>query len=65
MRLYALKALQLIILESNEEYLPLLPETMQFIAELNEDDSVEVEKLVHVIVDDLEQILGEPISKYL
>lgn len=65
MRLYALKALQLIILESNEEYLPLLPETMQFIAELNEDDSVEVEKLVHIIVDDLEQILGEPISKYL
>lgn len=65
MRLYALKALQLIILESNEEYLPLLPETMQFIAELNEDDSNEVEKLVHVIVDDLEQILGEPISKYL
>lgn len=65
MRLYALKALQLIILESNEEYLSLLPETMQFIAELNEDDSVEVEKLVHVIVDDLEQILGEPISKYL
>ena len=65
MRLYALKALQLIILESNEEYLSLLPETLQFIAELNEDDSVEVEKLVHVIVDDLEQILGEPISKYL
>jgi U3 small nucleolar RNA-associated protein 10 len=54
-----------LILVSGEEYLPLIPETIPFIAELSEDDSNDVEDLVKTIVTDLEQILGEPISKYL
>jgi U3 small nucleolar RNA-associated protein 10 len=54
-----------LILVSGEEYLPLIPETIPFIAELSEDDSNDVEDLVKTVVTDLEQILGEPISKYL
>jgi U3 small nucleolar RNA-associated protein 10 len=54
-----------LILVSGEEYLPLIPETIPFIAELSEDDSNDVEDVVKTVITDLEQILGEPISKYL
>ena len=54
-----------LILVSGEEYLPLIPEAIPFIAELSEDDCNEVEDLIKTVVADLEQILGEPISKYL
>lgn len=61
----ALKTLHALILAANEEYLSLIPETMPFIAELSEDDSPHVELVFRSVVNDLEQILGEPISKYL
>jgi len=54
-----------LILVAAEEYLPFIPEAIPFISELSEDDSNEVEDLVKTVVTDLEQILGEPISKYL
>lgn len=54
-----------LILVSGEEYLPLIPEAIPFISELSEDDSNDIENLVKTVVSDLEQILGEPINKYL
>lgn len=47
-----------------EEFLPLLPETVPFLAELLEDEDENVEKSSQRVVQELEAVLGEPISKY-
>lgn len=47
-----------------EEFLPLLPETVPFLAELLEDEIETVEKTSERVVQELEAALGEPISKY-
>ncbi|CAG2100463.1 unnamed protein product [Medioppia subpectinata] len=64
-RLGALRVLHRLILVSGEDYLPIIPETIPFISELSEDDSIAIETLIKTVVTDLEQILGEPITKYL
>ncbi len=64
-RLAALQVLRRLILVSGEDYLPIIPETIPFISELSEDDSNSIEDFVKTIINDLEQILGEPITKYL
>lgn len=65
MRLAAISVVHRLILSAGEDYLPVIPETIPFISELNEDDSNEIEESVKKVVTDLEQIIGEPISKYL
>lgn len=47
-----------------EEFLPLLPETVPFLAELLEDEDEKVENTSKRVVQELESALGEPISKY-
>lgn len=47
-----------------ENFLPLLPETVPFIAELLEDENFEVEKACKTCVHELEKVLGEPLQKY-
>ncbi|XP_059477980.1 HEAT repeat-containing protein 1 [Neocloeon triangulifer] len=47
-----------------EDLLPLLPEAVPFIAELMEDDDLQVEKKTHHVARQLEKILGEPLDKY-
>lgn len=47
-----------------EGFLPLLPETVPFLAELLEDEEENIETACRRAVQDLEQVLGEPIQKY-
>lgn len=47
-----------------EDFLPLLPETIPFLAELLEDEDESVEKASQKAVQGLEEVLGEPLQKY-
>uniref|UniRef100_UPI00358E6AD1 HEAT repeat-containing protein 1-like n=1 Tax=Myxine glutinosa TaxID=7769 RepID=UPI00358E6AD1 len=47
-----------------EDYMPLLPEAVPYLAELMEDDSEEVEQQCQKVVRQLEIILGEPLQSY-
>ncbi|XP_077481923.1 HEAT repeat-containing protein 1 [Stigmatopora argus] len=47
-----------------ENYMVLLPETVPFLAELMEDDCEEVEKQVQKTIQEMENILGEPLHSY-
>lgn len=47
-----------------EEFMPLLPETVPFLAELLEDEDEVTEKNAQNAVRTLEEILGEPLQKY-
>ena len=49
----------------SEEYLVLLPETIPFLAELMEDDNLEVEALVKRLVKRIEDLSGERLDQYL
>lgn len=47
-----------------EDFMPLLPETVPFLAELLEDEDESTEKHAQESVRNLEEILGEPLQKY-
>jgi U3 small nucleolar RNA-associated protein 10 len=47
-----------------EDFLPLLPETVPFLAELLEDEEESVESACQKAVQNLEEVLGEPLKKY-
>ncbi|XP_072230242.1 HEAT repeat-containing protein 1 [Leuresthes tenuis] len=47
-----------------ENYMVLLPETIPFLAELMEDECEEVEQQVQKAVQEMENILGEPLQSY-
>lgn len=47
-----------------EDFMPLLPETVPFLAELLEDDNDTMEECTQNAIRTLEDILGEPIQKY-
>ncbi|XP_052098508.1 HEAT repeat-containing protein 1-like [Mytilus californianus] len=47
-----------------EDFMPLLPEAIPFLAELMEDDSEEVEKKCQSVIAEMEKTLGEPLKKY-
>lgn len=47
-----------------ENYVVLLPETIPFLAELMEDECEEVEHQVQKVVQEMENILGEPLQSY-
>ncbi|XP_028287492.1 HEAT repeat-containing protein 1 isoform X2 [Parambassis ranga] len=47
-----------------ENYMVLLPETIPFLAELMEDECEEVEHQVQRVVQEMENILGEPLQSY-
>ncbi|XP_072026252.1 HEAT repeat-containing protein 1-like [Amphiura filiformis] len=63
-RFGALTVLQELHIRLSEDYLSLLPETIPFMAELMEDESVEVEEKCQQVVSELEKTLGEPLQKY-
>lgn len=63
-RLGVLKSVCEVAKKLADSYLPLLPETMPFFAELLEDEEEVVENTCRAVVQDLESILGEEISKY-
>ncbi|KAH9401101.1 HEAT repeat-containing protein 1 [Tyrophagus putrescentiae] len=64
-RVGAIKVLHRLILTCSEDYLPFIPEAIPFIAELSEDDAESVEAAVKKLIVDIEQLVGEPINKYL
>ncbi|XP_031436234.1 HEAT repeat-containing protein 1 [Clupea harengus] len=47
-----------------ENYMVLLPETIPFLAELMEDECEEVEHQVQKVINEMENILGEPLQSY-
>ncbi|XP_076243832.1 HEAT repeat containing 1 homolog l(2)k09022 [Calliopsis andreniformis] len=60
----ALNALVEIVRKLGEDFMPLLPETIPFLAELLEDEDEATEKCAQDAVRTLEEILGEPLQKY-
>ncbi|XP_050461226.1 HEAT repeat-containing protein 1 [Cataglyphis hispanica] len=60
----ALNALVEIARKLGEDFMPLLPETVPFLAELLEDEDEITEKCAQNAVRTLEDILGEPLQKY-
>ncbi|KAK3912207.1 HEAT repeat-containing protein 1 [Frankliniella fusca] len=63
-RLVSLEAVCGVARKLGEGFLPLLPETVPFLAELLEDEEESIETACRRAVQDLEQVLGEPIQKY-
>ncbi|ORX59122.1 ARM repeat-containing protein [Piromyces finnis] len=63
-RIISLKVLEEFYKRLGEEFLILLPETVPFLAELMEDDNEDVEKLTQKVLNQIQQYLGEDISKY-
>ncbi|KAL1109945.1 hypothetical protein AAG570_014102 [Ranatra chinensis] len=63
-RIAGLKTVHELARKLGEDFLPLLPEAVPFLAELLEDDEESVEKECQRVVADMEAILGEPIQKY-
>lgn len=48
----------------SEEYMSLLPEAVPFLAELYEDDADDIKELLRKVFQDVEQIIGEPITNF-
>lgn len=63
-RLASLEVLCEMAHKLGEDFLPLLPETVPFLAELLEDEEEAVELACQKAVQDLEEVLGEPLKKY-
>ncbi|XP_060815512.1 HEAT repeat-containing protein 1 [Bombus pascuorum] len=63
-RTAALNALVEIVRKLGEDFMPLLPETIPFLAEVLEDEDETTEKCAQNAVRTLEEILGEPLQKY-
>ncbi|XP_066143538.1 HEAT repeat-containing protein 1 [Euwallacea fornicatus] len=64
MRLVSLHCLAEIVAKLREDFMPLLPETIPFLAELLEDEDERVEKACQKAVREMEKVLGEPLQKY-
>lgn len=63
-RFSALQTFASMVRRLGDDYVPLLPESVPFLAELMEDDHAEVENLTQEVVQEMEQLLGEPLMKY-
>ncbi|CCH62580.1 hypothetical protein TBLA_0H02960 [Henningerozyma blattae CBS 6284] len=65
-KLWAVRCFKMIYTRVGESWLPLLPQLVPTIAELLEDDNEEVEHEVRTgLVKVVENVLGEPFSRYL
>ena len=60
----ALYTIEKMATHMGESYLVLIPETIPFLAEILEDDSLEVEKQCQAVIKVIEDISGESIQKY-
>jgi len=63
-RLACLQITQEIYQRMGESYMILIPETIPFLAEILEDDSVEVEQQCQQVIKTIEEISGESLQKY-
>uniref|UniRef100_A0AAR5PVL6 HEAT repeat-containing protein 1 n=1 Tax=Dendroctonus ponderosae TaxID=77166 RepID=A0AAR5PVL6_DENPD len=64
LRLVALHCLAEVVAKLKEDFMPLLPETIPFLAELLEDEDERVEKACQKAIREMEKMLGEPLQKY-
>ncbi|XP_055547032.1 HEAT repeat-containing protein 1 homolog [Wyeomyia smithii] len=64
-RLFALDACTAIALKIGENFAPLLPESIPFLAELLEDENETVERAVQKTIREIEKVTGEELHKYL
>ncbi|XP_058814545.1 HEAT repeat-containing protein 1 homolog [Topomyia yanbarensis] len=64
-RLFALDACTEIARKIGENFAPLLPESIPFLAELQEDENQAVENAVQKTIREIEKVTGEPLHKYL
>lgn len=64
MRLMGLRCITEVAKRLGDDFLPLLPETIPFLAELLEDEEEGVEQSCRRSVQELEKVLGEPLQKY-
>ncbi|XP_055640607.1 HEAT repeat-containing protein 1 homolog [Toxorhynchites rutilus septentrionalis] len=64
-RLFALEACTDIVRRIGENFAPLLPESIPFLAELMEDENQAVERAVKRTIREVEKVTGEPLHKYL
>lgn len=65
LRANAVDSLRSVVARIKEEFLPLLPETVPFLAELLEDADQRVEDATQALLQDLEQLSGESLKPYL
>lgn len=63
-RLFALNACVEVAKKLGDDFMPLLPETVPFLAELMEDENSVVEKQCQASIQELERTLGESLQKY-
>ena len=63
-RIFALSSCVEVAKKLGDNFLPLLPETIPFFAEMLEDENPQVEKECQKSVQELERVLGEPLQKY-
>lgn len=63
-RILALQTCVEIARKLGEDFQPLIPETIPFLAELLEDENYKVEESCQKAIQELEKILGEPLQKY-
>nr|XP_002737451.2 PREDICTED: LOW QUALITY PROTEIN: HEAT repeat-containing protein 1 [Saccoglossus kowalevskii] len=63
-RFAALTVLQEIHSKLGEDFQILIPEAIPFLAELLEDESEEVEKQCHQVIEEIEKTFGESLQKY-
>lgn len=63
-RLIGLNCLCAVAKQLKQDFLPLLPETVPFLAELLEDEEDIVEKSAQTVIQEMEGFTGEPLQKY-
>ncbi|XP_058450282.1 HEAT repeat-containing protein 1 homolog [Malaya genurostris] len=64
-RIFALGACTEIARKIGENFAPLVPETIPFLAELLEDENHEVENAAQKTIREIEKVTGEPLHKYM
>ena len=64
-RLVAIRVIRECFERMSQEYLPLLPDVIPFLADLLEDEDAEVEKMAQELRHQLESLSGEELTSYL
>jgi U3 small nucleolar RNA-associated protein 10 len=64
-RFGALRVCAAFFVELGLPFLALLPETVPFVAELMEDENIEVERLTQALIKRIEALSGESMDNYL
>lgn len=64
MRLVSLQAFSAIAKNLGQDFFPFLPETVPFLAELLEEEDETIEAACTKVIQELEEVLGEPLKTF-